>query len=76
MDILTFIEIKMNFNDRPVGPAAGSQRKSHWPVGPAAGSERVNREMRIMFFSLNQGSAFLIFCPFFDLYAHLYHKHL
>ena len=31
----------MHFNDRPVGPATGSQRKSHWPVGPAAGSERV-----------------------------------
>ena len=42
MDIFTFIEVKMHFNDRPVGPAAGSQRKSHWPVGPAAGSERVN----------------------------------
>ena len=33
----------MHLNDRLVGPAAGSQRKSHWPVGPAAGSERVNR---------------------------------
>ena len=33
----------MHFNDRPVGPAAGSQRKSHWPVGPAAGSERVKK---------------------------------
>ena len=30
----------MHFNDRPVGLAAGSQRKSHWPVGPAAGSQR------------------------------------
>ena len=39
----TFIEVKMHFNDRPVGPAAGSQRKSHWPVGPAAGSERVKQ---------------------------------
>ena len=35
----------MHFNDRPVGPAAGSQRKSHWPVGPAAGSERVKAKM-------------------------------
>ena len=33
----------MHFNDQPVGPAAGSQRKSHWPVGPAAGSERVKQ---------------------------------
>ena len=40
--IFIFNEVKMHFNDRPVGPAAGSQRKSHWPVGPAAGSERVN----------------------------------
>ena len=45
MDIFIFIEVKMHFNDRPVGPAAGSQRKSHWPVGPAAGSERVNMSL-------------------------------
>ena len=40
----------MHFNDRPVGPAAGSQRKSHWPVGPAAGSERVKRNVSNMIF--------------------------
>ena len=43
-----FIFIQMHCNDRPVGPAAGSQRKSHWPVGPAAGSERVKYRYNIV----------------------------
>ena len=43
MDNFTLIEVKMPSDDRPVGPAAGSQWISHWPVGPAAGCERVNR---------------------------------
>ena len=52
-DIFIFIEVKMHFNDRPVGPAAGSQRKSHWPVGPAAGSEIVKKIMRSLIFLCN-----------------------
>ena len=51
MDIFIFIEVKMHFNDRPVGPAAGSQRKSHWPVGPAAGSERVKKVQCFLIFT-------------------------
>ena len=47
MDIFILIKVKMHFNDRPVGPAAGSQRKSHWPVGPAAGSERVKMSKNV-----------------------------
>ena len=50
MDIFILIKVKMHFNDRPVGPAAGSQRKSHWPVGPAAGSERVNIRFYLSYF--------------------------